>query len=157
MNSKQNASKNRRTKRLTFTAQRIQLLVMKRTLLIIAIVTCFIATSFAQSSRKKPQYKSTTNQTKVITENRSQKNDERNKVKETSKKESRPRVEEKREVRRRDSESIERKSKPKETDRFVDKDNNGTNDLTERRKEKKLPESFLNVIEKLLKKIRKDD
>ena len=122
---------------------------MKRLLLILAIVICFIATSFAQPSRKKPQYRSTAKQTKVVkkSDQKKTKTAERSKVKEQPKKKSEPRYETKREVRR--------KSKPKETDRFIDKDNNGVNDLTEKRKEKKLPESFLNVIEKLLKKIKK--
>jgi len=118
---------------------------MKRALLILTIAICFVTTLFAQESRKKPQYKSTTKQTKVVKERHQVKTKtiERSKVKEQPKK-TESHYEVKQEVRR--------EPKPKETDRFVDKDNNGVNDLTEKRKKKELPESFLNVIEKLLKK-----
>jgi Ni/Co efflux regulator RcnB len=138
--------KNERTKHLTFKRQSVKLLVMRRILLALVIVTCFIATSFAQSSRKKPQYKSTAKQTQVVKESNQRKTDEQSKAKEQPKKKSEPRYEAKRETRR--------KSEPKETDRFIDKDNNGVNDLKEKRKEKDLPENFLDVIEKLLKKIK---
>lgn len=118
---------------------------MKRALLTLTIAICFVTTLFAQENRKKPQYKSTAKQTKAVKEHQQVKTKtiERSKVKKQPKKPESC-YEVKQEVRR--------ESKPKETDRFVDKDNNGVNDLTEKRKKKELPESFLNVIEKLLKK-----
>jgi len=140
-------SKNRQTKRLTFRVQGIQSLMMRRILPIAAIVICFISLSFAQPNRKKPQYKSTAKQTKVVKENHQKKTVERSKVKEQPKRESKSRYQAKQETPRHES-------KPKKTDRFVDKDNNGVNDLTEKRKKKELPESFLKVIGKLLKKIK---
>jgi len=83
----------------------------------------------------------------VVKDTDKKKTVERSKVKEQPKKESKSRYQAKQETPRRESE-------PKKTDRFVDKDNNGVNDLTEKRKEKELPESFLKVIGKLLKKIK---
>ena len=104
-------SKNKLTKCLTLPVQCIKLLVMRRALLTLAIAMCFIATSSAQPSRKKPQYKSTAKQTEVVKE-------QPKKLEPSKAKKEQP--QKKSETRHEAKQEAPRESKSKETDRFID-------------------------------------